>query len=517
MRAHYAHTRGRIIENHKPNMKLFRIILSAATLLSAFSDLSAGITFRRAPQYSQDTVYSNRYYVVCITDPGNLAAINGEQVKVYKTGTFGRQLKLVEGDNPVEITLFQGKNVETRQFSIHYKPREVNPAPEPEPVEEARLFYVETKENAYLQYGSGTDRLGGSKMGYLDPGIVLKVVGTVGDLYKVQLSSNRYAYIHIEDVEFTPRSSHVVNTNNIGISDVGGCDRIRLALPEKLPYASFTSLDPTTITVEVFGAMNNSNWVTQYNDLGMVDYLDLRQAESDVLRLVIKLKEKYCWGYRIRYDGSALVIEVRHSPKELSLKGLKIGLDAGHGGELPGAISTTGIKESEINLKIVKEIQKLLENKGARVVLSRSKDVNLTMPERKQIFRDADIDLLVSIHNNAGGSPLNPMGTSTYYKHITNRDLAATLLKHMLELGVPRYGLVGNFNFSLNAPTEYPNALVECLFMSSLPDEEMLADPATPRVIAGKVVDGIEEYLQKVARAEGKTDTNTGKKKGGKR
>ena len=110
---------------------------------------------------------------------------------------------------------------------------------------------------------------------------------------------------------------------------------------------------------------------------------------------------------------------------------------------------------------------------------------------------------MFSVHNNAGGSPLVPMGTSTYYKHIVNRELAATVLKHMLELDVPNFGLTGNFNFSLNAPTEYPNALVECLFMSSLPDEEMLADPETPKRIAEKITDGLEEYLQKVAESKG--------------
>ena len=71
----------------------------------------------------------------------------------------------------------------------------------------------------------------------------------------------------------------------------------------------------------------------------------------------------------------------------------------------------------------------------------------------------------------------------------------------MLELGVPDFGLTGNFNFSLNAPTEYPNALVECLFMSSLPDEEMIADPATHKPIAEKVVAGLEEYLQNVKKS----------------
>jgi len=493
-------------------MNKLRLVLTAILLLSFFS-ASAEISFRRAPASSRDTVTSARYNLICITDPGILAAVNGEQVKVYKTGAFGKQLTLKPGDNPVEITLIKGSDIETRRFSLYYDTQRGSMSrPATESRLEDRLFYVQTKETAYLQYSSGGDRLGGSKMGFLDPGIVLKVVGQIDDLYKVQLSANRFAYIHTEDVEMTPRSSHTVNTNNIGITNLDDRDRIRLSLPERLPYASRTSLDPTTINVEVFGAMNNSNWVTQYDKLGMVDYVDLQQTDSDVLRLVIKLKEKYCWGYSVHYEGNALVVEVKHSPKDLSLKGLKIGLDAGHGGELPGAISPTGIKESEVNLSIVHEIRKLLEKKGATVVLSRSGDVNLSMPERKKIFLDADIDLLVSIHNNAGGSPFNPMGTSTYYKHITNRDLAAILLRHMLELDVPCFGLTGNFNFSLNAPTEYPNALVECLFMSSLPEEEMLADPATHRKIAEKVVAGLEEYVQTVAEATGRAAKKKGRK-----
>ena len=494
-------------------MKRISLFLAASLLLLSAANLPAEISFRRAPQYSRDTVSNSRYYLVCITDPGNLAAVNGEQVKVYKTGAFGRQLRLVEGDNRIEVTLFKGTEVETKEVHVFYRPDlGLTSRPEAAPQLEDRLFYVETKAGAYLQYGSGSDRLGGSKMGFLDPGIVLKVTGAVGDLYKVQLSTNRFAYIHQEDVAPTPRSSHIVNTNSMNLNNVGDCDRIRLSLPERLPYASWTALDPTTINVDVFGAMNNSNWITQYNELGMVDYLDVQQVDSDVLRLVIRLKEKYAWGYSVHYDGNVLVVEVRHTPKDLSLKGLTIGVDAGHGGSNLGAVSTTGILEKDLNLSIVLEIEKLLRKKGARVVLSRSDDSELTMPERKQIFLDGNIDLLVSVHNNAGGSPLSAMGTSTYYKHITNRDLAATLLRHMLELDVPNYGLTGNFNFSLNAPTEYPNALVECLFMSSLPDEERLADPATHKQIAEKIVAGLEDYLQQVAATE-KTTTKKNKKR----
>ena len=494
-------------------MKLYRILTVTALLLLTAGSLPAEITFKRAPHYSQDTVSNSRYYLICITDPGNLVTVNGEQVKVYKTGTFGRQLRLVEGDNRIDVTLFKGQEVETKEVHIFYRPDlGLVSRPDPEPQLEDRLFYVTTREGAYLQYGSGSDRLGGSKMGFLDPGIVLKVTGAIGELYKVQLATNRFAYIHQEDVELTARSSHIVNTNNMNLNNVGDCDRIRLSLPEKLPYASRTSLDPTTINVDVFGAMNNSNWITQYNELEMVDYLDVQQVESDVMRLVIKLKDKYCWGYSVHYDGNVLQIEVKHTPKDLSLKGLTIGVDAGHGGSALGAVSNTGLMEKDVNLSIVREVEKLLQKKGAKVVLSRKEDRDMTMSERKKIFLDENIDLMVSVHNNAGGSPLSAMGASTYYKHITNRDLAATLLKHMLELDVPNYGLTGNFNFSLNAPTEYPNALVECLFMSSLPDEELLADPANHRKIAEKIVAGLEDYLNQVAESKGLVTTKKKKK-----
>ena len=215
----------------------------------------------------------------------------------------------------------------------------------------------------------------------------------------------------------------------------------------------------------------------------------------------MKLKEKYSWGYSIGYNGNNLVIKVKHTPS-LNLKDLTIGLDAGHGGKYPGAISNTGLKESEINLDIVLRIKNLLEKKGAKVVLSRDSDVDITMSQRKEIFLKGNVDLMMSVHNNAGGSPLNKMGTSTYYKHISNRDLAQCVLNRMLDLGLRNFGLTGNFNFSLNAPTEYPNLLLEALFMSSLPEEELLANPDYRQRIAEQAVNGIEDYLKLVKKSQ---------------
>jgi N-acetylmuramoyl-L-alanine amidase len=65
----------------------------------------------------------------------------------------------------------------------------------------------------------------------------------------------------------------------------------------------------------------------------------------------------------------------------------------------------------------------------------------------------------------------------------------------MLELGLKEYGNTGSFNFMLNSPIEYPNALVEALFLSN-PEEEMkMLDPVFQQQVVGKIVAGVKDFL----------------------
>ena len=229
--------------------------------------------------------------------------------------------------------------------------------------------------------------------------------------------------------------------------------------------------------------------------------VDLRRDGADELTLVIRLKDEFQWGWSVDYEGNNLVIEVRHRPKSLNIKDLTIGLDAGHGGKYPGAVSPSGLTEKEVNLDIVLKAADMLRKMGAKVVLTRDSDQGPSMTERKKTWLEGGVDLAVSVHNNASGNPLIPMGNSCYYKHISNRALANALHQSMLKMKLADFGLTGNFNFSLNGPTEYPNALVEVLFMSSLPEEELLADPAYRTRLARGVVDGILDYLAQVRKS----------------
>lgn len=445
----------------------------------------------------QDTVYKANHIIVGVTTPGNKATINNRGTHVYKTGSFGREITLKEGNNTIKVSAINGTDTTTRTFDVHYSTSKPEQQPTPQIKESPTSLYLKTLDGAYMQYGNGGDRLGGSKMGYIDENITVKAIAETENLYKVQLSQNRFAYIPKDKLTNCKDSTSQVNSGSWHINNKGKFDQISISLPTRLPYRSWIQLAPTTIIVEIYGVTNNSNWITQKDKLGMVDYVDFRQTDSDVLQAIIKLKEEYSWGYSVGYENNNLTIKVKHTPS-LSLQDLTIGLDAGHGGEYPGAKSPSGLKESEVNLDMIMRIKKLLEAKGATVILSRDDDYNITMSERKRIFSDNNIDLMISLHNNSGGSPLNEMGTSTYYKHICNRELASCMLNRLLELGVKNFGLTGNFNFSLNAPTEYPNVLLEILFMSSLPEEELLADDIFRQQVAEKAVLGLEDYLQKV-------------------
>ncbi|MFM2327729.1 MAG: hypothetical protein RIR31_1931 [Bacteroidota bacterium] len=105
-------------------------------------------------------------------------------------------------------------------------------------------------------------------------------------------------------------------------------------------------------------------------------------------------------------------------------------------------------------------------------------------------------DLLISIHLNSDADPIRISGTSTFYRYIGFKNLSYDIYKRMLELGLKEYGNTGSFNFMLNSPIEYPNALVETLFISNPEDEMKILDEEFQQQIADKIVLGIKDFIE---------------------
>lgn len=355
---------------------------------------------------------------------------------------------------------------------------------------------------AHLEYGLGDDRLGGAKIGYLDSLITLKIIGKVGDDYKVLLAPNKTAYIPDDLVTLAPKGTFAPTslTDRWQVFGDSVYDYITLGLSAKLPYQSVQELDPSRITVDVFGATNNTNWITQLQSAKEIKNVEYEQVQDGVFRITIYLKHKQFWGHSIYYKGNLLTIRIKQQPASLSLKNLTIAVDAGHGGSNTGAGGPTGSSEKELALAVSLKLQQALQKEGAKVLMTRTVEKFVDNKERILIYRDNEPDLLVSIHLNSSADPLRAGGTSSLYKWPGFRPLSYFINQRMLQLGLKEYGNIGAFNFMLNSPTEYPNALVETLFLSNPDEEALMLDLNFQQQMADKIVAGIKDFLANAGR-----------------
>ena len=433
------------------------------------------------PGSTVTTINGTRLYELPVNQTGGMPGIYQGEYEVKPTDSF-RAIKI-----PVTITDSAERTItkETgNKFSV------MSPLASDVAMTVGRL--------AHLEYGLGDDRLGGAKIGYIDSLIPLKIIGKVGTHYKIQLAKSRTAYIPDDVVTLMPKGSFAGSslTNKLFVSGDDKYDYVSVSLSARLPYQSIQLLDPSRIVVDIFGATNNTNWINQLQSAKEISNVDYEQLADDIFRITIQLKHKQHWGHSVFYKGNMLVIKIRQQPKDLSLNNLTIAVDAGHGGTNIGAGGPTGVAEKTLALAVSVKLQKTLEAAGAKVIMTRTKEEFFDNKERILFYRDSTPDLLISIHLNSSADPIRSAGTATFYRYIGFRPLSNAIYNRMLELGLKEYGNNGSFNFMLNSPTEYPNALVETLFLSN-PEEEMkILDEGFQQQVADKIILGIKDFLE---------------------
>ena len=356
---------------------------------------------------------------------------------------------------------------------------------------------VSNKQRVPLSYGLGADRLGGAKMGFIDERVRMEITGKMQGMYRVRLSGQDQVFINQNDldllpgVQFRPHSL----TGSWSVTSDGEQDYVSIGLSQRLPYVSVMEENPARIVVDIYGAVSNSNWITQRQGLVAIKNVWYEQVSQDQFRAIIELQENEHWGYQISYRGNSLSIRVKPRPASLNLSQLTIAVDAGHGGSNRGAVGLTGVLEKDLNLSMAKKLEALLIKKGATVIMTRSDDRYTTNTQRLQTLEEADPDILISIHCNAAGNPMVG-GASTYYRHQAFRPITQYIYDEMLKLDLGDFGNVGGFNFTLNSPTAYPSVLVEVAFMSNPADEERLLDPDFHDDMAESILIGLENFLK---------------------
>lgn len=241
----------------------------------------------------------------------------------------------------------------------------------------------------------------------------------------------------------------------------------------------------------------------KFNDNPFIKRLDWEQIAPKQAEYTFTFKTEQQWGYDVRYQGTNLILILRHPPelnneKTKSLNGISILLDPGHGGKEFGSVGPNGLPEKEVNLIMSKLLAKELTQRGASVYLTRETDQDISLGERVNLINKIKPNLAFSIHYNAlpdAGSAINTQGISTFWYYPQAHDLAVFLHNYLVEkLNRPSYGVFWN-NLALTRPHTAPSILLELGFMINPNEFEWIINPVEQQKLAQVIADGITTWL----------------------
>ena len=187
-------------------------------------------------------------------------------------------------------------------------------------------------------------------------------------------------------------------------------------------------------------------------------------------------------------------------------------IDAGHGGEDPGAVGVNGALEKDLNLCIAMLVREGLSTRGFTVIMTREEDRLLYTEEenvkgirkisdlknRVKIFNSYESATVVSIHMNSFGAS-KYSGTQIYYAQAGgSRALAEAIRQSVVSVVQPenKRGLKKSEGLYLLEHSNHPTVLVECGFLSNPEECEKLLEKEYQKTLSFSIVCGIIKYIE---------------------
>jgi len=344
---------------------------------------------------------------------------------------------------------------------------------------------------------------GGTYEWFFLNGTPAAVSARAGDVLRLRLSSQAAAWVSLGEVgaflpEGTPPPFARVALVRLSAAESSVISRVSLS--SRVPFR--VEEGERALTLRLYGAQSDLDWLQYGSTDTLVRRMTASQAASDEVTVTFELSRPV-FGWRARWDGTDLLLEIRRPPvidPRHPLRGRLIVVDPGH--PPLGASGPTGFTEAEANLGVGLALRRLLEGAGARVVMSRTDTTPVELYPRTALAEQVNADLLVSIHNNAfpdGVNPFENSGTSTYYFHPRDARLALLVQQALLgRLGLRDIGY-GRGNLALVRPTWMPAVLTEGAFLMVPEQENALRTGAFQERYARGVMEGIAAWLRELA------------------
>ena len=199
------------------------------------------------------------------------------------------------------------------------------------------------------------------------------------------------------------------------------------------------------------------------------------------------------------------ISRVYASVSDLPLLGKVIYLDAGHGGVDAGA-EANRIKEKDINLILVKKLEKELVSKGAIVYLTREGDYDLSkttvnrkrsdLANRAKLINESKADLYISIHLNST-TDSRWRGLQIFYNKVNSENkVIADTLNNIIKTNLSNVRDVKEENnYYMYKKIDVPGVLIEAGFLSNPSDNYILRDEEYQDTLVNNIVLGVINYF----------------------
>jgi N-acetylmuramoyl-L-alanine amidase len=335
--------------------------------------------------------------------------------------------------------------------------------------------------------------------------------------------------------------------------------RLVFDVNQAVDYKLFSLASPHRLVIDI----NQGTLKTDLDQVEIPQQLvkNIRASQqADKLRIVIDLEQEIKSNHfalkPFQNFGHRLVVDLQDKAAKKSVfktvktfpknenRDILIAIDAGHGGEDPGASGPRKTREKAITLKVAKRLANAINaEKGMRAILTRTGDYFVDLRKRTDIARENKVDLFVSIHADGftdkrvkGASVwvLSPKGASSEMgRWLEQKEQASDLaggvdLSHkdplvaqvLLDLSM-HYSVGASINAAENVRQrlvkvmpkmhgkglrkagfvvlkmpDIPSMLVETGFISNPTEEKLLKTASYQKKITKAVLDGIKSYFQ---------------------
>src|SRR5688572_386970 len=464
--------------------------------------------------------------------------INGQPVRVWPNGSFlgfvanppatapQYELVAVVGSDTARLTRLVKVPGMDALLPDSLRP----PPPPPRVITDTTPTWVVLGDSASV--ASDTDRViigrpppSGVYRWFLFPGTRVQLTGRFPGYARIRFDSALEIWVDAADAKtfswdtVPPRRA----AGNARVRSTPEYSDLIIPVGDRPPY--FIEEHEGTLELTLYDTRGGTDVVNFPTADSLIKTVEWEAERTDRIKYTIRLTQDP-FGFLALYENGSFILRVRRAPRPLpvaqangsaggrsgvqgrtstpaprtsfAVSGLTIAVDPGH--PPAGATGPTALYEGDAVLPVGFALQRILQQRGANVVMTRTTRDTVDLALRPIIARRANAHAFVSLHYNAYGDGINPFrqpnGMEVYFYRPHSEPLARAVQSEMLEnIPLPDQGVYFR-SLAVVRNTWMPAILVEGGFIIIPEQEHAMKTPQFQEWYATAVADGLETFFR---------------------